>query len=48
MPNQAMKVSGKLDSTQASLKSHPSPEPLAQIAGTYPMWAASCDERSGL
>jgi len=26
MPNQAMKVSGKLDPTQAGLKSDPSPE----------------------
>ncbi len=34
MPNQAMKLSGKLDPTQASLKSHPSPEPLTQIAET--------------
>ncbi len=48
MQKQAIAVSGKLDPTQAGLKSQRSPEPLAQIAGTYPMWAAACDERSGL
>ncbi len=33
MPNQAMKVSGKLDLTQASLKSHPRPEAAGSDRG---------------